>query len=81
MKDLSAMTIAELDAQLAELRADLEEVEEERLFVLRQTGLHVSAGAVKKYENEVNDLKTKIEEVEQAIHAKQAEQEEVTAQV
>lgn len=73
MKDLSGMAIAELDKYLAKLRADLEEVEEERLFVLRQTGLHVSAGTVKKYESELNDLKTKIDEAEQVLHTRQAE--------
>jgi len=44
------------------------------MFVLGQTGLHVSAGAVKKYETEVNDLRTKIKEVEQVVHARNVEQ-------
>ena len=74
MRDLSGMTIAELDEYLSKLRADLEDVKEERMFVLSQTGLHVSAGAVKKYETEVNDLRTKIEEVKQVVHAKKAGQ-------
>ena len=67
MKDLSGMTSAEMDAYLSKLRADLDDVEEERLYVLSQTGLHVSAGAVKKYETEISELKAKIEEVEQAV--------------
>jgi hypothetical protein len=64
MRDLSNMTPAEVDTYLSKLKADLEEVEEERMYVLSQTGLHVSAGAVKKYETEINGLKAKIEEVE-----------------
>jgi len=76
MKDLSGMTIGEFAELLSKLRADLEDVEEERMFVLSQTGLHVSAGAVKKYETEVNDLRTKIEEVEQDVHAKKVGQAE-----
>ena len=80
MKDLSGMTTAEVDGYLSKLRADLEDVEEERMFVLGQTGLHVSAGAVKKYENELNDLKTRIDEAEQALRTRQAEQAKASAQ-
>lgn len=64
------MTVGELDEYLSKLKADLEEVEEERMFVLSQTGLHVSAGAVGKYQSEISHLKAKIEEVEQALRAK-----------
>jgi hypothetical protein len=71
MKDLSAMTIGELEGYLSNLKTDLEEVEEERIFVLSQTGLHVSAGAVKKYEVEINGLQARIEEVEQVLQANQ----------
>ena len=73
MRDLSGMTIAEAAKHLSELKADLEEVEEERLFVLSQTGLHVSAGAVKKYETEINALKARIEEVGRVVRAKKGE--------
>jgi hypothetical protein len=77
MKDVSGMTADELQEYLSKLRADLEEIEEERRFVFGQTGLHVSGGAVKKYETEVNDLRTKIEEVEQVVHANNVGQTEV----
>jgi NAD(P)-dependent dehydrogenase (short-subunit alcohol dehydrogenase family) len=69
MRDLSGMTVAEVDTYLSKLKADLEEVEEERMFVLSQTGLHVSFGTVKKYEAELNELKARIEEVEQVVYA------------
>ena len=73
MKDIADMTVGELDEYLLKLKADLEEVEEERLYVLSQTGLHVSAGAVKKYETEINALEARIEEAEQVAHAKRGE--------
>ena len=34
---------------------------------------HVSAGAVKKYETEINALKVRIEEAEQVVRAKRAQ--------
>ena len=72
MKDFTHMTDGELDEHLSRLRADLEDVEEERLFVLGQTGLHVSAGAVKDYETEIGTLKARIEELESVVRAKRA---------
>jgi hypothetical protein len=73
MKDFADMTVGELDEYPSRLKGDLEEVEEERMFVLSQTGLHVSAGAVKKYETEIGALKARIEEAEQVVHARRAE--------
>jgi hypothetical protein len=67
MVDVSGMTRAELESHLARLKADLEDAEAERMFVLGQTGLHVSAGAVRRYETELADLKAKIAEAEQAL--------------
>ncbi len=71
MNELSDMTPSELDEYLSKLKADLEEIEEERMFVLGQTGLHVSASEVSKYEADVNRLKARIEEAEQAARSKQ----------
>jgi hypothetical protein len=73
MKDIAGMTVGELSDYLSKLKVDLEDVEEERVFVLGQTGLHVSAEAVKKYETEIGSLKVRIEEVEELVRAKQAE--------
>lgn len=70
MRDLSAMTTVELDEYLSKLKADLEEIETERMFVLSQTGLHVSASAVKKYALEINELHSRIEEAEQVVRAR-----------
>ncbi len=73
MNELSEMTPGELEEYLSKLRADLEEIEEERMFVLGQTGLHLSASEVGKYEADVNRLKARIEEAEQAAGAKRAD--------
>ena len=73
MKDFAQMTVGELTEHLSRLKADLEDIEEERTFVLGQTGAHVSTGTVKEYETEVASLKARIEEVEQLLRAKQPE--------
>lgn len=73
MKNVSEMATSELRDYLSKLVADLEEVEEERTFVLSQTGLHVSAREVTKYESETSRLRAEIEEVEQRLRAKQPE--------
>jgi len=66
------MTGAELREFLSNLQADLEEVEEERSFVLGQTGVHISASTVARYESERNALRVRIEEVEDALRARGA---------
>jgi hypothetical protein len=72
MKDMGDMTGAELREFLSNLQADLEEVEEERSFVLGQTGVHISASTVARYESERNALRVRIEEVEDALRARGA---------
>jgi hypothetical protein len=73
MKDLSEMTVDELEDLLASLRDDLEDLEEERAFVLGQTGVHLSVSAVTRYEVERRSLKEKIEEVEAALRTRPGE--------
>lgn len=73
MKDPAEMTVGELDEYLSKLKVDLQDLQEERMFVLSQTGLHVSAGAVAKYEAESDSLKGRIDHAEQLARAKQAE--------
>jgi len=72
MKDMGDMTGIELQQFLSDLQADLEEVEEERSFVLGQTGVHISASTVARYESERNALRVRIEEVEEALRARGA---------
>jgi len=73
MEDLTGMTPGELEKLLSELREHLEEVEEERMFVLRQTGVHLPGKTVREYEAEVNELKAKIDEVEIALRSKKTD--------
>ena len=71
MADLETMTVTELQNLLARLRADLDDLEEERCFVLGQTGVHISAGKPAKYEAEVAGLCARIAEVERELAAKE----------
>ena len=70
--DTENMSLSELERHLAGLQEDFEDVVEERAFVLGQTGLHVSVGEVKKYENRLENLKTRIAEVQDSVAAKRA---------
>jgi hypothetical protein len=72
MQDPTDMTADQLEEYVSKLKEDLEEVEEERMFVLSQTGLHVSAKTVTKYESDINRLKEGIDEAERVLRAKQA---------
>ena len=63
-------SVEELESTLKKLTVDLEEVEEERSFLLGQTGIHLPGATVKKYEAEVTHLKERIEEVKAAIEQK-----------
>ncbi len=67
MKDLDEMSTADLGRLLVGLKADLEDIEEERAFVLGQTGAHVSASTVARYESEREALREKIKAAETAL--------------
>lgn len=69
-KDPAEMTAGELEEYLSTLQLELEDLEEERMFVLGQTGLHVSAGTVKKYESRKETLGERIAEAERLIQKK-----------
>ena len=71
--DMTSMATAELKELLTGLRADLEEVEEERMFVLGQTGVHISASTVARYESELSGLSSRIEEAELALRSRSPE--------
>ncbi len=67
MDDLAAKTTTELEELRSRLQEDLDEVEEERDIVLSQTGVHISASVVARYEAERSSLKTRLDEVERAL--------------
>ena len=53
----------DLKLRLRKLSEDLEELEEERSFTLKQTGIHLPGHVVKKLEAEINALKQSIAEL------------------
>jgi hypothetical protein len=73
MEEPSEMTVAELEESLANLRAELEELEEERDFVLKQTGVHLSASEVARFEKETSRLRSQIEAAEQMLRSRKSE--------
>jgi bacterioferritin-associated ferredoxin len=56
-----------MEERLLKLKENLEEVLEERTFVLSQTGLYTQGRTVKEYEDEINNLKKEIEEIENIL--------------
>jgi len=67
MADLSKLKLEDLEKQLDKLVEELEELEEEKSFVLKQTGLHVSGGKVKQYLAQTENLNQSIKEVKDEI--------------
>ncbi|AET69062.1 hypothetical protein Desor_3581 [Desulfosporosinus orientis DSM 765] len=68
MENLSALNKEDLKKRLQRYLDELEELEEERSFVLKQTGLHLPGHTVKKYEAEIQALKESIERVRGEIN-------------
>lgn len=64
------MTAPELKEHLSTLQVELEDLEEERAFVLGQTGLHVSAGEVRNFEGRLETLRDRIAETERLLEEK-----------
>ena len=67
MEDLSKLKVEELERRLGVLEEELEELEEEKSFVLKQTGLHISGGKVKQYEAQTQSLKQSISELREKL--------------
>ncbi|WP_088187229.1 hypothetical protein [Desulfosporosinus sp. FKA] len=57
MEDLTLLEKKILIQRLESLSEELEELEVERDYVLKQTGLHLTGHTVKKYEAELSILK------------------------
>ncbi|OLN31546.1 hypothetical protein [Desulfosporosinus metallidurans] len=67
MENLSKMKIEELERRLGVLEEELDELEEEKNFVLKQTGLHISGGKVKQYEAQTQYLNQSISELREEL--------------
>jgi len=70
MIDFEKMSIEELEKRLVRLKEYLEDIEEERSFVLGQRGIHLSSSVVEKYQIEINDLNESINELEEFLRKK-----------
>jgi len=64
MVDLSVLSKEDLTQRLQKLSVELEELEEERAFVLGQTGIHLPGYTVKKYASDSTNLQESITEVQ-----------------
>ena len=73
MEDLRLLRETDLMRRLQTLSEELEELEEEKGYVLRQTGLHVSGGIVKKYESQTLILSQSIAELKAELERRQSE--------
>jgi len=71
MENLSKLREEDLTRRLQTLTEELEELEEEKGYVLRQTGLHVSGGLVKKYESQTITLSESITELKAELARRQ----------
>lgn len=67
MENLSILRDEDLSRRLQTLTEELEELEEERSFVLKQTGLHIPGHTVKRYESQIQSLKESITELQAEI--------------
>lgn len=67
MEDLKSLKREVLIQRLQTLTEELEELEEERSFVLKQTGLHLPGHTVKKYETELSSLNKSIAKLQEEI--------------
>lgn len=63
VEDLSKLRKEDLERRLSVLLEELEELEEEKGFVLKQTGLHVPGGKVRQYETQTKALEESITEL------------------
>lgn len=68
---LHFMSLESLKETLKEREDMLQEIEEERKFVLGQTGLHVSGKRVKEYEELLDRISNDIEDIRRILHRKE----------
>jgi len=74
MENLSKFSDADLARRLQKCAEELEELEEEKGYVLRQTGLHVSGGTVLKYESQTVSLTKSIAQFKTEIERRKQKQ-------
>lgn len=67
MYDFENMSVPELEKKLLKFKDSLEDIEEERSFVLGQTGIHLSGATVKKFKIEIEEINERINELEELL--------------
>lgn len=64
MTDLTTLSTEELKKRLTDLKEELQDVENERGFVFKQSGMHVSSSKIamqmEEYDTEIKRLKSQI---------------------
>jgi hypothetical protein len=65
------LSLEELRKKLDEEKDLFEEVTEERAMILGQENIHLSSKLVVKYQNELDEIKGRIEKLESLIREKQ----------
>ena len=67
MDDLVNLSLADIQRRLQTLEEELEEIEEEKNYVLKQTGLHVGGFKLKKYLADTEALTLSIAELKEEL--------------
>ncbi|SDM14795.1 hypothetical protein [Halarsenatibacter silvermanii] len=69
-EELQKNTLDELEELLNEKQEKYEEIEEERKFVLKQTGRHIPGTTREEYKIELNRIQSQIEKIKEVIEEK-----------
>ena len=67
MEDLNNLSLADIKRRLQTLEEELDELEEEINYVLKQTGLHVGGYKVQRYQADTEALIQSIEELKEEM--------------
>lgn len=67
MEDLTKLSLADLKRRLQTLEEELEDLEEEKNYVLKQTGLHIGAIKAQKYQSDTEALTQSIVELKEEL--------------
>ena len=67
MEDLAKLSVADIKRRLQTLEEELEELEEEKSYVLKQTGLHLGAVKVQRYQADTEALTRSIAELKEEL--------------
>ncbi|WP_040413055.1 hypothetical protein [Desulfosporosinus sp. OT] len=72
MEDLSKLRMEDLTRRLRKLSEELDELEEQKGFVLKQTGIHLPGHVVKKFEADTIALTKSIAELKAELEQRKS---------